>query len=315
VRTLIMAFIPDDALDRYGELQPASQLGYSFVCRYRNHKTGIAPKGFDECAAFYHWSRATKFNVQKELTEKSWVVKSSGGLVPLVGDFQPVNKSKNLDFQDTNKSKNLDSKSKNLDSKSKNLDSHIRNNQPLPAINQQEEEFPKGNLSSETLNGSFGIPATEVFSFWQAELNHTQAKFTNERRRRIINRLKEGYSVEQIKIAVKGCHLSPFHQGENDTGTKYDDIELICRKGSNIEKFTGFYEAYQANGESNDGTGIQKRHGGRFPETDAQRRQREAAERNRVFRQVDDVLAERDRVLQGESGANSSQSPGVCRAK
>lgn len=147
-----MAFIPDDALDRYDELQPASQLGYSFVCRHRNHKTGIAPKSLDECAAKYGWSRATKFNVQKELTQNGWIEKTEHGIKPLIGDFSPVSKSKildsaehseskKLDSETSDKSKNLDRKSKKLDSKSKNLDStYIRNNQPLPASNQQEEK-------------------------------------------------------------------------------------------------------------------------------------------------------------------------------
>lgn len=41
-----------------------------------------------------------------------------------------------------------------------------------------------------------------------------------------------------------------------------------------------------------------------FRESDQQRRDREAKERLDTFREIDIVLAERDRVLQGESGAN-----------
>ncbi|MDQ3748020.1 MAG: hypothetical protein M3367_03230 [Acidobacteriota bacterium] len=204
----------------------------------------------DECAEKYQWSRATKFNVQKELIEKTWVAKVGGGLMPLVGCFSPVSKSKNLDSVQSEKSKNLDSQSKKLDSKSKNLDSHIRKYQPLPAINQQEE-CSNEHLSDETPDGALSAQAISVFSFWQEELNHTQAKFTNERKRKVVARLKEKYTVEQLKEAISGCKKSAFHQGQNDSGVKYDDLELICRKGSQVEKFISIYQTNGVNGNGN----------------------------------------------------------------
>lgn len=76
-----------------------------------------------------------------------------------------------------------------------------------------------------------------VFAYWQQTLNHQQAKLTPKRERNIRARLKEKYSVEDIKQAIDGCASSPFHMGQNDKGTVYDDIELICRSGEKLESF------------------------------------------------------------------------------
>lgn len=80
----------------------------------------------------------------------------------------------------------------------------------------------------------------QIFEFWQVTLNHPHSKLTNDRKARIKARIKEGYTVEQIKTAINGCKSSPYHMGENDHGKVYDDIELICRNGSKLEQFVGY---------------------------------------------------------------------------
>lgn len=50
-------------------------------------------------------------------------------------------------------------------------------------------------------------------------------------------RLKEGYSVQDLKDAIDGCHRSPFHMGENEGNVKYDSLELICRNSSKVSTF------------------------------------------------------------------------------
>ena len=60
----------------------------------------------------------------------------------------------------------------------------------------------------------------------------------------IAARLAEGYSVEDLCLAIDGCHKSPFHCGENDKGTKYNSLELIVRTGSHVTKFAELAEEY-----------------------------------------------------------------------
>lgn len=40
--------------------------------------------------------------------------------------------------------------------------------------------------------------------------------------------------------AVRGIVYSPHHMGDNDTGTKYDSLELIFRDAKHAELFAGY---------------------------------------------------------------------------
>lgn len=84
--------------------------------------------------------------------------------------------------------------------------------------------------------------ALRIFEYWRVQLDHREAKFTPERKMRVLARLRE-YGEERVKRAILGCARSAFHRGENDRGRKYDDLELICRKGSHIERFEQLAEA------------------------------------------------------------------------
>ncbi|TXH41479.1 MAG: hypothetical protein E6Q97_37400 [Desulfurellales bacterium] len=68
-----------------------------------------------------------------------------------------------------------------------------------------------------------------------------------ERYRRPSSKLKEwgkiktllaaGYTVDDLCTAIDGCMLSPWHQGANERGKRYDSLELICRDSAKIEAF------------------------------------------------------------------------------
>lgn len=78
---------------------------------------------------------------------------------------------------------------------------------------------------------------TEVFGFWKELMGHERAQLGEKRTRAIRKALRMGYSVEDLQLAILGCKVSPFHQGQNDRDTSYDDIELICRDEIHIDKF------------------------------------------------------------------------------
>lgn len=86
------------------------------------------------------------------------------------------------------------------------------------------------------LNGATK-PVTAVFDYWRAVMNHPQAILDNKRSRAIAARIKEGYSVDKLKLAIDGCKKSAWHQGQNDRHQVYDDIELICRDAKRVEAF------------------------------------------------------------------------------
>jgi hypothetical protein len=80
-------------------------------------------------------------------------------------------------------------------------------------------------------------PKVRVFHRWREVTGHVDAKFTPKRERAVEGRLAQGYTVEQLFEAISGCKASPFHQGKNENGTVFDDLELICRNGEKVEKF------------------------------------------------------------------------------
>lgn len=55
--------------------------------------------------------------------------------------------------------------------------------------------------------------------------------------KKIAARLKEGYGVDQLKLAIDGNHRDPFHCGENQRGIRYHDLTLIVRDSDHVRKF------------------------------------------------------------------------------
>lgn len=60
--------------------------------------------------------------------------------------------------------------------------------------------------------------------------------------RLVRDRLRGGYTVESLCKAIDGYHLSPHHQGQNDRGTKYLDLELFMRDDSHVNAGIRFAE-------------------------------------------------------------------------
>ena len=78
----------------------------------------------------------------------------------------------------------------------------------------------------------------EVFEFWRNAMEKSgTTKLDSKRKSKIEQRLRDGYTVEQIKRAIINCSKTPHNMGQNDRGQKYNDIELICRDAANLERF------------------------------------------------------------------------------
>ncbi|AYY16983.1 YdaU family protein [Acinetobacter baumannii] len=92
------------------------------------------------------------------------------------------------------------------------------NGEPVPA------EKPKENFKDEI---------HEVFEFWKVTFNkNNRTILDNQRKSKIQARLKEGYTVEDIKTAIVGCSKSQFHIEGNHT-----DLTLICRDATKLDHF------------------------------------------------------------------------------
>jgi len=78
---------------------------------------------------------------------------------------------------------------------------------------------------------------SEVFAYWAQVMAVKGAVLSPKRQKAVESRLAEGYDVEALKQAIDGCARTPHNMGHNDRGTKFNDLELICRSPENVDRF------------------------------------------------------------------------------
>ena len=78
----------------------------------------------------------------------------------------------------------------------------------------------------------------EVFLFWRDTMGKkSNTTLTAERKKKIQARIKSGYKLEDFKQAIINCSQTPHNMGQNDRNQPFNDIELICRTDTYLEKF------------------------------------------------------------------------------
>jgi uncharacterized phage protein (TIGR02220 family) len=82
----------------------------------------------------------------------------------------------------------------------------------------------------------------EIFLHWQRVLDKPKAKLTPERRSRVRARLRDGYTVADIKKAIDAVAASDWHRGSNDRDREYTDLVLICQNGSKLETYIEMWD-------------------------------------------------------------------------
>jgi hypothetical protein len=76
-----------------------------------------------------------------------------------------------------------------------------------------------------------------VFGAWLESTGRTTQTVFSPERKRAITRALKSYPVADLLDAVDGWRFSAHHRGENESGTVYNDIELLLRDAKRIEKF------------------------------------------------------------------------------
>ena len=146
-----------------------------------------------------------------------------------------------------NRSKEIGIRSKETKDLSSKLDDEIKENQNAHnghGSSQEEkrkEEITPAQIDSLDESGALQNCAKpdaceEIFQFWQTTMKHTKCVLDKKREARIKWAISK-YELEDIKKAIVGCSLTPHNMGDNKTGAKYDDIELILRDASHVEVF------------------------------------------------------------------------------
>jgi hypothetical protein len=82
----------------------------------------------------------------------------------------------------------------------------------------------------------------EVLGYWQQRTGHTKAYIdsTTDRYKNCLARLKQGYTVEQLKQAIDGAVAGGY---VDPKGVKHDDAELIFRKADKTDRFIRLSDA------------------------------------------------------------------------
>lgn len=103
----------------------------------------------------------------------------------------------------------------------------------------EQQEANKAKEGKDEKEEPLTPQARWLFEYWvrATHRDRSRTQMTPARKTKLLARLKEGYSVEDIKRAIDGVANSSFHQGENERETKYDDLLLICRSGDSVEKY------------------------------------------------------------------------------
>lgn len=109
-------------------------------------------------------------------------------------------------------------------------------------LNQEVNNQEYNHKNKQNAQAHTSLDHNKVFEHWQNVHGKQQAKLIKNRLSKINARFKEGYTVDQLKLAIDGCKLSGFHMGENDKGTPYNDLTTILRDGAQVEKFIGLVE-------------------------------------------------------------------------
>lgn len=93
--------------------------------------------------------------------------------------------------------------------------------------------------------GDFADEVREVFDHYRTyhAKSHPKPSSTSKEWRAIIGRLSEGYSVQDLREAIDGCHKTPWNCGENPGGKIYQSLLLIVRDSSQVSRFMEFARA------------------------------------------------------------------------
>lgn len=79
--------------------------------------------------------------------------------------------------------------------------------------------------------------AEQVFTAWVASTGRTGRTVLDPKRSRIIRNALRQFELDEVIDAVTGVRFSPFHMGQNDRHTAYNDLHHILGEARKIEMF------------------------------------------------------------------------------
>lgn len=78
-----------------------------------------------------------------------------------------------------------------------------------------------------------------VLEHWRRVTDQPRCLFSAERQRLVRSRLREGYTVEQLKQAATALSQSEHHRGQNDQRIKYLDVRYFAGSPERLDRWLG----------------------------------------------------------------------------
>jgi hypothetical protein len=76
-----------------------------------------------------------------------------------------------------------------------------------------------------------------VFDSWQQDTGKHRAKLDNKRRSRIAARLRDGFTADDLILAITNRRNDPWLMGEEPKSTRiFDDIDTLLRDRAQVER-------------------------------------------------------------------------------
>jgi predicted kinase len=108
--------------------------------------------------------------------------------------------------------------------------------------------FPLEPSEPETAKATEAAVVAAVYAYWvetwKRVVGGGRPPVLDDKRRTAVRaRLRQGFTLADLKNAIDGCFVTPFNLGENDRQRRYVDLELICRDAKHVEDFAATWEA------------------------------------------------------------------------
>jgi hypothetical protein len=98
---------------------------------------------------------------------------------------------------------------------------------------------PQGGTNGHPVRSPGEDPVLRVFDHWREEHNHPKAKL-DDKRRKVIRAALKNYPEGDLLQAISGYRQSAYHMGQNETKTKYNDIETMLRDAKHVDMGLAF---------------------------------------------------------------------------
>lgn len=87
-----------------------------------------------------------------------------------------------------------------------------------------------------------------VFDAWQQDTGHHRAILDRKRGRRILSRLREGFTPERLIAAITHRRNDPWLMGKGNSPRVYDDIDVLLRDAAQVERLERLTEPLPVRG-------------------------------------------------------------------